>query len=244
MKKYIIANWKELPASLGEAEEILDFLGEEFAVAPIGEVGIIICPPAKYVEKVAELLQKPPLSDYVELGAQDIGLNDKEELNKLGARYVIIGHSDRRYKLDESEQTVNKKLKLALSCGLTPIVCIGERSREGDYKKFLESQVAGTFAGLSIGDLEKCFVAYEPVWAISTNPNAKSDTPESAAESVKIIKNCIDYIFHNPNSVFLYGGSVNIENVRDFLFMPEISGVLVGGASVNKEEFLEIIKAV
>ncbi|OGN09813.1 MAG: hypothetical protein A3J46_00330 [Candidatus Yanofskybacteria bacterium RIFCSPHIGHO2_02_FULL_41_11] len=238
-KKYIIANWKILPASWGEAQQILDSTSEYFTAEGLKEFSVVVCPPFVFIEEVGKLLSATSLGNYIELGAQDV----VDTLPQL-ARYVIVGHSDRRWKLGETDAVVNQKLKAALQKELTPIVCIGEKSREGDYKKFLEDQVEATFSGLSGDEVEKCLIAYEPVWAISTTPGAKPDTPESALESINIIKNTLALNFSLSTFRFLYGGSITSKNAKEFLSLPEFSGVLVGGASVDREEFVKILKLV
>ena len=230
MKKIVIANWKMNPQTLQEAEELFR-----------ASNGAIVCPPFIYLEELSKI------KSGAVLGAQDISLSDEpgqtgeisgETLKQFGVKYVIIGHSERRWKLGESDETVNKKLKLALSHSLTPIICIGERSREDDFEGFLKKQVLATFAGLlSSEQAEKCLIVYEPVWAISTTPGARPDTSQSALESIRAIKQVL-----NSDLPFLYGGSVTSANVRDFLSLKEISGILVGGASLDKEEFLRILE--
>lgn len=234
-KKYIIANWKSRPDTWGEAEQILESLSYYFNSAGSKELSVVICPPLAYLEEVGKILSNTSLGNYVELGAQDVTAAD-------GVRYVIIGHSDRRWKLGESDETVNQKLKTVLKNGMVPIVCIGEKSREGDYKKFLEKQVVSTFSGLSRDEMGKCLIAYEPVWAISTNSDARPDTPESALESIGIIKDILANHYSLMTDRYLYGGSVTSANAKEFLSQEEINGVLVGGASLNREEFIEILK--
>lgn len=248
-KKIIIANWKMLPETWAEAEQILDslneYLGEQGERA---ESSIVICPPFVFIEEVGKVFGTTSLGQYLSLGAQDIATSDSvvvtgeipgPMLQGLGVRYVIIGHSERRWKIGESDEIVNRKLKTALENGFIPVVCIGEKERDENFKKFLEDQLCGTFDGLSAGDLQKCLIAYEPVWAISTNPGAKPDTPESALESVKTIEKVLSSTFQVPRPTFLYGGSVNSSNARQFL--EEFDGVLVGSASVKKEEFIKIL---
>ncbi len=246
MKKYIIANWKALPASWAEAEGILDFLSEHLADIP-DEASIVLCPPFVYLEEVSKVLQASGLAERVLLGAQDLAVGDEAgqtgevtgaQLVNLGVRYVIIGHSERRWKIGEPDHVVNQKLELALEHGLTPIVCIGEKVRDEHFEEFLKEQMATTFAGLSEEHIAKCLVAYEPVWAISTNPNAQPDSPTETRKALAVIQPLVS------RSLLLYGGSVNKSNAQEFLAMPETAGVLVGGASVRKEEFLEIIRAV
>lgn len=262
-KKFIVANWKNHPDNLAEAEQILDFINEYLGQRNEKELSLVFCPPFVFLEEVGKILQISSLGNKAELGAQDISTDDFSAmtgevsglmLKKLGVKYVIVGHSERRWKLGESNETVNKKLKAVLRNDMMPVVCVGERTRDENYKEFLKEQVAATFAGLSADDIGKCFIAYEPVWAISTNPDARPDTPESAVESIKIIKEilirnwkleiaCLPARQGNLPP-FLYGGSVNSANVRSFLAENEIDGVLVGGASINKEEFLKILSIV
>ena len=146
--------------------------------------------------------------------------------------------------LGETDEVVNKKLKAALRNELMPIVCLGERVRDENFKEFLKDQVEKTFAGLSADEIGKCLIAYEPVWTISTTLGARPDTPENALESISIIKNILNSKFQILNSVFLYGGSVTSKNVRDFISRPEIAGALIGGASVDQEEFKKIMEIV
>lgn len=226
MNKIIVANWKMNPQTLQEAEDLFRISAD-----------VIVCPPFVYIEELSKI------KSGAILGAQDIALSDEpdqtgevsgEMLRQFGVMYVIIGHSERRWKLGESDEIVNKKLKLALAHNFRPIVCIGEKVRDENFRDFLKEQVNSTFAGLSAEQIEKCLIAYEPVWAISTNREAKPDMPEATVESVNFIKSIL-------NTVVLYGGSVNSKNVSDFISLSEIAGVLVGGASVNKEEFKKII---
>ncbi len=258
-KKYIVANWKNHPDSWAEAESILNYIDEHLKGIANQESSLVVCPPFVFLEEVSRVIQLSQLTQKAELGAQDIAINDSISLTggisgmmlvKLGARYVIIGHSERRWPrgesagTGESNQIVNLKIKQALADGLIPIVCVGEKDRADDYIKWLKQQVGATFAGLSGDQISRCLIAYEPVWAISTNPDARPDTPESALESISAIR---DFLAenHSPADVrILYGGSVTEKNAKDFLSLSEIAGVLVGGASIRKEEFVQIIKQV
>lgn len=247
-KKYIIANWKMNPQSVAEAEEILAFIDEHLEdQGRSQDQSLVICPPFVFIEDVGRMLKTSRLGKYAELGAQDIALADSGAwtgevsgpmLKRLGVRYVIIGHSERRWKLDETDEIVNKKLRTVLSNELTPIVCIGELERNAGFKDFIKQQIEATFAELSDTDKRKCLIAYEPVWAISTNPNARPDKPEDTLEAVAVIKEALGADTH-----VLYGGSVNSQNAKDFLSLSEIDGILVGSASVKKEEFAHILKA-
>lgn len=256
-KKYIISNWKMNPQTLAEARQILDAVNDHLESLEGREgLSLVFCPPFVFLEEVGTILKTSHLEDKASLGAQDIFWEDSGAdtgevsgpmLSRLGVEYVIVGHSERRWKLGESDEVVNKKLKAVLRNEMTPIICIGERDREGDYKSFLENQVVKTFDGLSTDEIGKCIIAYEPVWAISSNLGAKPDTPESAAEAINIIENFLieNWKLEIENSPkMLYGGSVNSQNVKSFLDVPEISGVLIGSASVNRQEFIKILSLV
>ncbi|KKS00962.1 MAG: Triosephosphate isomerase [Candidatus Yanofskybacteria bacterium GW2011_GWA2_41_22] len=242
-KKLIVANWKILPKTLADAEGILERVNDYLeSLGETKEFSLVFCPPSVFLEEVGKILTTSHFEHEASLGAQDTA----EDLKKLNVRYVIVGHSDRRWGLGESDEIVNEKLKLVLQNEMIPVVCLGERTRDGDYKSFLENQTLKTFDGLSADDIGKCIIAYEPVWAISTELNAKPDTPESAIESIKIIR---DFLISDRRLAIgdlriLYGGSVNSQNIRDFIIHDEISGVLVGGASVDKEEFVKILEVV
>ena len=253
-KKLIVANWKMSPSSLAEAGQILDSVDEYLGSLNEKEFSLIFCPPFIFTEEVGKLLRTSHLGHQAELGAQDIFWEDTGAdtgeisgpmLSKLGVRYVLVGHSERRWKLGESDEIVNKKLKAVLRNGLIPIVCVGERAKSDDFKEFLKNQVSATFSGLNRDELEKCIIAYEPVWAISSNPGAHPDTPESAIESISVIKNTsLVNVYSLTANRYLYGGSVNSGNVRSFLAEDEVNGVLIGGASVDKEEFVKILSVV
>lgn len=250
-KKLIVANWKMAPASLAEAEQILDSVDDYLGSLNEKEFSLVFCPPFVFIEEVGKILRTSHFEHQAELGAQDIFWDDRGAdtgevsgpmLNGLGVRYVIIGHSERRWKLGESDEIVNKKLRAALRNEIIPIVCIGERERNEDFKDFIRGQVAKTFEGLNQDELKKCIIAYEPVWAISTNPGARPDTPEDSLKAIRCIWGTINELGGGETWIStLYGGSVTSANAREFLSQKEIDGVLVGGASVNKEEFIKIL---
>lgn len=251
--KLIVANWKMAPQSLAEAEGLLESTNNFLeSMGESLEFSLVFCPPFIFLEDAARLVKMSHLEHEASLGAQDIFWEDQGAdtgeisgpmLAKLGVEYVIVGHSERRWKLAESDEIVNKKLKAVLRNDMVPIVCIGERTRDSNFKVFLEEQISKTFEGLTSNEVDKCIIAYEPVWAISSNPGAYPDTPESALESIRAIKEFFTAGNHLKKApLFLYGGSVNSKNVGDFLEEKEISGVLIGGASINKEEFIKILK--
>ncbi|MBP9822470.1 MAG: triose-phosphate isomerase [Candidatus Pacebacteria bacterium] len=254
MKKYIVANWKMNPSSLAEAEDILSYVDEHLKDgSKKADQSLIICPPFVFLDDMSKMLETSHLFEMAELGAQDIALADSgawtgevsgKMLKRLKVKYVIVGHSERRWKMGETDEIVNKKIKTVLANEMTPIVCVGERERGSDYKEFLKKQIEKTFAGLSSDEIGKCMIAYEPVWAISTNPDAKPDTPESALGSVEIIKEVLvsNFGISASSLLFLYGGSITASNAKSFLSLGGVAGVLVGSASVIKEEFVQILK--
>src|SRR3989338_4480201 len=254
-KKLIIANWKMSPQSLAEAVEILDSVDEYLgSLSETKKFSLVFCPSFVFTEEVGKILKTSHLAHQAELGAQDISMDDETALTgevsgpmlrQLGVRYVIIGHSERRWKLGESDEIVNKKLKAALRNEMVPIVCVGERVRDDNFRDFLKEQTLNTFAGLSSDEVARCLIAYEPVWAISTTPGARPDTPQNALESTSLIRKALITNYQLPiTNKFLYGGSITSTNAREFLKNEGFDGVLVGGSSVNKEEFVKILSQI
>lgn len=240
MPSIVIANWKSKPETVAEAQA----LAREIARIKIGGVSgavvVAVCPRGEHLAAVAKELT----GSTVLLGAQDLLANGPgKEFVLLGGRYVIVGHSDRRWGLGESDETVNQKLKAALAAGLTPIVCLGECRREGDWREFLKKQTLATFAGVDPAGIKQCLIAYEPVWAISATPGARADTPAGAAEAVGVIRGCLEEAETPGPAGVLYGGSVNGTNAKSFLSHPAFGGVLVGKASLDAKEFALIIAA-
>jgi triosephosphate isomerase len=251
MKKLIVANWKMHPQTLAEAEELIEHTEARLVeLGPAAErIDIVLCPPFVFTEEAAKLIGQGILT-AVALGAQDVaaaevgsqtGEVSAAQLSRLGVRYVIVGHSERRWKLGEDDGTVNTKLKTVLRAGMIPIVCLGERSREGNWQEALSAQTAGTFNGMMPQEVARCLIAYEPVWAISTNPGAMPDTPPGAVRAMGVIREVIADRFDAAQPALLYGGSVTPENVGSFLARAEIAGVLVGGASVRADDFSRIL---
>ena len=137
--KLIIANWKENIQSLAQAQEILEFVDQYLSTSE-KNLDLVICPPTALIEDVSKTLQTSHLAKYAILGAQDINMDNESILSKLGTRYIIVGHSDHRWKAGESDEVVNQKLKSVLQNGMTPVVCLGEKTRDGEYKQFLKEQ--------------------------------------------------------------------------------------------------------
>ena len=165
-------------------------------------------------------------------------------LKAAGCAYVIIGHSERRQYFGETDQSVNKKIKAALSHGMIPVFCIGESEKERDADEtfsVLDKQATKGLEGFSPDELKSLVVAYEPVWAIGTGKTASS---AQAQETHQFIRSFIAKTFGNmlANSVrILYGGSVKPNNIRELMEMPDVDGALVGGASLDAETFSRIV---
>ena len=166
-------------------------------------------------------------------------------LKVIGVEYVIIGHSERRQYFAETDETVNKKIKSALKYDLKPIVCVGEtlEQREaGQTEKVVTNQIEKAFEGIEGTSLEKIIIAYEPIWAIGTG---KTATKEDANETIKQIRKKVEEMYGQniANGVIIqYGGSVKSSNSKELFEMSDIDGGLIGGASLNSEEFSKIIK--
>lgn len=250
MSKTIVANWKANPSTLGEAQELFDFYLTE--IKKYENIELIVCPPFVYLEELAKKL-RVILRLNLKIGVQDIfwensgpftGEISPDMLKEFNITHVLIGHSDRRYKLSESDEVINKKIKAALDANIVPILLVGERNRDDDRRQVIETQLTTDLADLTANQINKVLITYEPVWAISTNPDSQPDTPENTLGAIELIKNILSSKFQVPSSKFLYGGSVNQSNVADFLKHPEISGAVIGGASLRKEEFSNILKVV
>ncbi|HXV26489.1 MAG TPA: triose-phosphate isomerase [Candidatus Paceibacterota bacterium] len=252
MKKFIIANWKMMPRDAAHVREILvrtdEFLQGFQERTPMS---LVFCPPFVFLDEVAGFLRQSHLLHDAELGAQDVAARDEgaatgevsgSQLVASGVRYVIVGHSERRA-MGEDDDAVNAKLKAALRNGLVPIVCVGEVSRDGEWEDMLRAQLRGTFRDSGSDDVSRCLIAYEPVWAISTTPGAKPDTPASAAQSAGLIREFLRSEFGSGDVRVLYGGSVKPDNAAGFLTDEAFNGVLVGGASVKPDDFAAIIRA-
>ena len=164
-------------------------------------------------------------------------------LKDVGCSHVIIGHSERRQYFGETDETVNKKVKSAVSNTLKPIVCVGETLQERENNtqlSVIEKQVKGALTGLSKDEMKLVIIAYEPVWAIGTG---KTATDEQAQEIHAFIRNLLVKLYDlevSENTAILYGGSVKPENIKALMTQPDIDGALVGGASLKAESFAAI----
>lgn len=242
--KKIVANWKMNPSTLAEAEDFYHSSCDAcLAVGGHEKVDVVVCPPFIYLDALSKI------ESSTELGAQDCHWRDHGAftgevsplmLKRFSVKYVIIGHSERRYIMRETDEMINKKVKAVLKNDLVPILAVGEKEK-GDYKQdILIDQLSSDLKDLNAGQIAKIIIAYEPVWAIGTGD---ADTPENTLEAIKIIREILSRLASKEMTIpILYGGSVSSMNVADFLSHSEIAGALIGSASVDKEEFSKIIK--
>lgn len=246
-KLFIAGNWK-MNLTLDVAGDLARKLcGEMKNMGDTVEVGV--CPPFVYLKDICEILKDSKI--YV--GAQNMHSEESGAftgevsgamIKDIGCSHVIIGHSERRTIFNETDSMVNSKLKTALSLGLNPIMCVGEKLEEreaGTTEDVVGSQMSGGLNGLTSEQVGSLTIAYEPVWAIGTG---KTATPEQANEVHAFIRSLItkDYGNDVAQSIRIqYGGSVNAKNAKELLSRPEIDGALVGGASLDAESFLSII---
>ncbi|MFA6316739.1 MAG: triose-phosphate isomerase [Elusimicrobiota bacterium] len=245
-KPFIAGNWK---MHLTIAESVA--LAKETAKA-CGQNGpdTAVCVPFTAITAVVSAVQ----GSTVLVGGQDLhwesqgaftGEVSARMLADAGCKTVVIGHSERRRYFNETDETVNKKLKAALGAGLLPIVCVGETLDERESQKtyrVLETQVKGAFAGFSAADLARVVIAYEPVWAIGTG---KTATPDQAQDSHIFIRKLVARTFDEKLAAgmrILYGGSVKADNVDSLMAQPDLDGALVGGESLKAANFSRIIQ--
>ncbi len=240
----IAGNWK-MNTTVSEAVGLVSEMRPELDA--IDNVDKVICPPFISLAAVRELIK----GSSIKLGAQNIYFEDKGaytgEISPLMladlCEFVIIGHSERRQYFNESGEIINRKVQAALRVGLKPILCIGERLEEneaGRTEEVVTEQLRSSLANIDY--LTDLVIAYEPVWAIGTG---KAATGKQANETIGFIRQIISEKYGKriaQDLRILYGGSVTADNAAEFISQPEIDGALVGGASLNANEFLSIIR--
>ena len=250
MRRFLIAgNWKmntTRQSGVALAGELAVVAGKEEA-----GVEVLVAPPYPYLIPVAEKLS----GSAVQLGAQDVyfegpgaftGEVAVEMLKDCGCRYVILGHSERRHVLGETDEVINRKVRAAISGGLQVVLCVGELLSErqsGQTQEVLDRQMQGGLAGVSEADAANAVIAYEPVWAIGTGVTATPEQAESAHEHLR------NWLATRYTAAFsekiriLYGGSVKADNAELLLGQTNVDGALVGGASLKSGTFVPIIDA-
>lgn len=242
--KRIIANWKMYKT----IEESLHYIQALTSLLQENEDPIYLAVPFTAIQPLAFATKK----SYIVIGAQN--MNDAEEgaftgeiaarmLTEVGARFVILGHSERRRYFQETDAFINRKIQRALTDGLQPIFCIGESQierEEGRTEKVLRRQIKEGLAEIAAEQAEDLILAYEPIWAVGSSHPA---TPEIIEEAHQICRKTLQDLFGNEAAKIeiLYGGSVTPQNTPELISQPSIDGLLVGGASLSPETFAKIV---
>ena len=251
MKKLLTANWK-----MTASTQLCEDYAEKFAkLSQIDEkVHVVVCPPAPFIHRLQSSLQGP-LADRVEVGAQDaskileIGAHTGEVhpqiLRALNCRYAIIGHSERRQFLGESDEIVGLKVFNCLKNQITPILCVGESMAEregGRSEQVIRAQLDSAFTqstSLKSPQWPVVEIAYEPFWAIGSGQAASPETITKMHAFIR--RHCLDTVGLSSGQFrILYGGSVNRKNVAEIAALTEVDGALVGGASLAADHFAEL----
>lgn len=247
LRKQIFAgNWK-MYTTKQEAVNLVIGIAERLHVK---DREIVVFPPAVYVTCVKTACEGTPIkvgvqNMYFEKEGAFTGEISPTMVKDVGAEYVLIGHSERRHIFGETDEMIHKKVVSALAFGLKPMLCVGELLEEreaGKSESTVEKQILKAFEGLAADDALKVVIAYEPVWAIGTG---KVATPEIAQSMHAFIRKTLQKLYNGSvaeSISVLYGGSVKPDNISGLYAMPDIDGVLVGGASLKVQSFLDIIQ--
>ncbi len=248
--KIVCGNWKMNPLTAQEADKLFKAVAK--GVARTKKTSVVICPPNIYLEGLKSASRQ---TRKISLGAQNAFVGETgaftgeispEMLYEMGARYVILGHSERRA-LGENNLFINKKLKSALSASLTPILCVGEDHRDENHEYFsiVRTQIKECLAGINKSLISKIIIAYEPVWALSSTANRRDATAKDSEEMAifirKVISDMAGLEIANKAKI-IYGGSVNEKDAEDFLRNGGVDGVLPGKASLTAEKFVKIVE--
>jgi triosephosphate isomerase len=245
-RPFFCGNWK-LNGSIAESLALASDVRN--GVATLRNADVVVAPSFTALHAVAKRLEDGPVA----VAAQNCHFEDKgaftgevsaPQLADVGCKYVILGHSERRQLFGELDAAVNLKVRAALRAGLAPIICVGETLAERDAGETLgrvQAQVDAALADVSEGDLARCLIAYEPVWAIGTGRTA---TPAQAQEVHAFIRASVARRFAAvaPSLRILYGGSMKPDNVRALMSEADVDGGLVGGASLQADSFVRMVK--
>ncbi|HEY7565290.1 MAG TPA: triose-phosphate isomerase [Acidimicrobiia bacterium] len=246
----IVGNWK-MNATHLEAIQMVQKLSYRIPVEDFDRVEVVVAPPFTALRSVQTVIEADRL--LVELGAQQVHWEEKGAytgevspgmLAKLGVRFVIVGHSERRQYFGETDELVNRRAKAVMGAGMSPIVCVGEtlEQREaGETEQVVVSQLERGLRGIEALALASAAVAYEPVWAIGTGRNAN---PDDAGAVCELIRQTIVRLAGEEAAAvrILYGGSVNPGNIKGFMAKRHIDGALVGGASLDPDTFAAVCR--
>ncbi len=247
-KKTIIANWKANPTTNDEAKTL--FKAEVEIASKYDSVQTVICPPFVYLEPLSTLH-----SSSTHLGAQDMywessgahtgGITTKMLLD-LGVKYVLIGHSERRA-IGETDEMINNKLKASLEVGITPVFLIGEQEHNDAIRQdIIVDQLTRGLEGINPKYADRIFYTYEPSWAISSKSGGRADDTEGIVSGIELVKQVVIKHFNLQSITYnllpiLYGGSVNGTNANQILSLPQVSGVVVGSASLDPDRFEKVL---
>jgi triosephosphate isomerase len=247
----IVGNWK-MNANHLEAIQMVQKLSYRLEADDYERVDVVVAPPFTSLRSIQVVIEQDRIP--ISLGAQDVfwvdsgaytGEISAPMLAKLAVKHVIVGHSERREHFGETDEMVNKKAKAVIGADMAGIVCVGEtlEQREGgEAEAVVTTQLAGALRGLSPQAPSSLAIAYEPVWAIGTGRTA---LPDDAATIATIIREQLRATFDSELGEqvrVLYGGSVNAVNIRDFMAKKDIDGALVGGASLDPDQFAAIVR--
>ncbi len=250
-KPMMAGNWKMHHTHL-EAIQVVQKLGFRLDSTDYDKVEVVVCPAFTALRSVQTTIEGDRLP--IGLGAQDChwethgpytGEVSPPMLAKLNVRYVIVGHSERRELFGETDEIVARKLRAVVGAGMSPILCVGETLEERDQgvtDDKVRRQIEKGLDGLSRDDAARCVVAYEPIWAIGTGRNA---TPDDANATIHVIRDHLRLGFDDAladGMRILYGGSVKPGNIAELMAMPDIDGGLVGGASLDPDEFARLVR--
>ncbi|MFO7959022.1 MAG: triose-phosphate isomerase [Candidatus Brocadiia bacterium] len=247
-KLFVAGNWK-MNLDGHRSRELCEGLKKE--LSGVEDVRMAVFPPYVYINTAVDVLSDTPIgvgaqNMYTEAEGAYTGEIAGPMLVDVGCRYVILGHSERRHVMGETDEFINQKMHKALECGLEPVLCLGEKLEErkaGNMQQVVSRQLKAGLDGVPAEQMEKITIAYEPVWAIGTGETA---TPEQADEAHAYLREVLAGIYDEDvaeSTIIQYGGSVKPHNAADLLGMPNVDGALVGGASLNAETFAPIVQA-
>ncbi len=249
-KKIVAGNWK-LNTTVPEGIELAKAVNELVAEQGAADVDVVLGTPFTHLTSVVDAVD----TERIGVASQNCAAEAKgaftgevsvDMVKSTGAKYVILGHSERREYYGETSETLNKKLALALEAGLTPIYCCGEAldiREAGTQNGFVKQQFEETIFTLSAEDFSKIVIAYEPIWAIGTGVTASSG---QAQEMHAFLRGAIAEKFGQEiadETSILYGGSCNAKNANELFANPDVDGGLIGGASLKAGDFIQIINA-
>ena len=250
-KKLMVGNWK-MNATHLEAIQMVQKLSYRLEPRDYERVEVVVAPPFTSLRSVQTVIEADRL--WIGLGAQNVfweeagaftGEISAPMLAKLSVQHVIVGHSERRQLFGETDEGVNKKVRAVAGAGMRPIICVGEtleQRESGEAERVVIGQVVAAINRIDVEAVTTAAIAYEPIWAIGTGRNALPDDAGLMAETIR--STVADRVSSEAAAGIriLYGGSVNAGNIKDFMAKSEIDGALVGGASLDPDNFASIVR--